>query len=98
MQKRIHVVICLLATLGAAETRAQNLEMVSPPASSVSGPSRGLSMAQVERRFGEPVNFTHHIERPFQPFAFASSRIMPATAQQQHIGLLKFACRHRRTK
>ena len=54
MQKRIHVVICLLATLGAAETRAQNLEMVSPPASSVSGPSRGLSMAQVERRFGEP--------------------------------------------
>ena len=54
MQKRIHVAICLLATLGAAETRAQNLEMVSPPASSVSGPSRGLSMAQVERRFGEP--------------------------------------------
>src|SRR5262245_50121687 len=36
MQKRIHVAICLLATLGAAGTRAQNLEMVSPPASSVS--------------------------------------------------------------
>lgn len=55
MQKRIHVAICLLATLGASEIQAQNLEMVSPPAaSSVSGPSRGLSMAQVERRFGEP--------------------------------------------
>jgi hypothetical protein len=53
MQKRIHVAICLLAALGASATQAQNLEMVSPPAS-VSGPSRGLSMAQVERRFGEP--------------------------------------------
>jgi hypothetical protein len=55
MQKRIHVAICLMAALGASEIQAQNLEMVSPPAaSSVSGPSRGLSMAQVERRFGEP--------------------------------------------
>jgi hypothetical protein len=55
MQKRIHVAICLMAALGASAIQAQNLEMVNPPAaSSVSGPSRGLSMAQVERRFGEP--------------------------------------------
>ena len=55
MQKRIHVAICLLAGIGESAVQAQNLEMVSPPAAtSVSGPSRGLSMAQVERRFGEP--------------------------------------------
>ena len=55
MQKRIHVAICLLAALGATGIQAQNLEMTTPPAAgSVAAPSRGLSMAQVERRFGEP--------------------------------------------
>jgi hypothetical protein len=55
MQKRIYAAIGVLAGLGAAPIHAQNLEMTDPPAvSSVASPSRGLSMAQVERRFGEP--------------------------------------------
>jgi hypothetical protein len=55
MYKRMFAAICLVAGLGAAQVHAQNLEMVEPPAAiPVSSPSRGLSMAQVERRFGEP--------------------------------------------
>ena len=56
MRKRIHVAIGLLAAVGATLAQAQNLEMTDPPASTtnVAGPSRGLSMAQVESRFGEP--------------------------------------------
>ena len=54
MQKRIYAAIGLLAWFGAP-IHAQNLEMTDPPvASSVAGPSRGLSMAQVENRFGAP--------------------------------------------
>jgi hypothetical protein len=55
MKKRVYIAIGLLAALGATQIHAQNLEMTSPPAASnVGGPSRGLSMAQVENRFGEP--------------------------------------------
>jgi hypothetical protein len=53
MHKRVYLVIGLMAGLAAAQTHAQNLE-TPPPTASVSGPSRGLSMAQVEQRFGEP--------------------------------------------
>lgn len=54
MHKRVYAVIGLMAGLAAAQVHAQNLEMTESPAASVAGPSRGLSMAQVERRFGEP--------------------------------------------
>jgi len=55
MQKRVYVVIGLMAAFGATQIHAQNLEMTDPPATaSVAGPSRGLSMAQVENRFGAP--------------------------------------------
>lgn len=54
MHKRVYAVIGLMAGLAAAQIHAQNLEMTESPAASVTGPSRGLSMTQVERRFGEP--------------------------------------------
>jgi hypothetical protein len=55
MKKRVYVAIGLLAGIGATQLHAQNLEMTAPPAAaSVAAPSRGASMAQVERRFGEP--------------------------------------------
>jgi hypothetical protein len=54
MHKRVYALFGLMAGLAAAQIHAQNLEMTAPPASSVAGPSRGLSMAQVEQRFGEP--------------------------------------------
>lgn len=55
MKKRVYVVIGLMAAFGASQIHAQNLEMTDPPATpSVTSPSRGLSMAQVENRFGAP--------------------------------------------
>jgi hypothetical protein len=56
MYRTAFAVIGLVAALGAAHVRAQKLDMVSPPAAEkvVAGPARGLSMAQVERAFGEP--------------------------------------------
>ena len=64
MQKRIYAAIGLLAWFGAP-IHAQNLEMTGSPAtSSVPSPSRGLSMAQVETRFGEPTQRVGAVGEP----------------------------------
>ena len=58
MQKSLYVALGLVAALCATPLNAQNLEMTDPPpattTASVAGPARGMSMAQVESRFGEP--------------------------------------------
>lgn len=57
MQKQTFAALGLaLAGLASAPTApAQNLEMASPPAATAAGvPTRGMSMDQVERRFGAP--------------------------------------------
>ena len=55
MSKRMYAVIGLLAGIAVTQVHAENLEMVDPPqASSAMSPARGLSMTQVENRFGAP--------------------------------------------
>jgi hypothetical protein len=56
MHKRMFVALGLIAGLGAIHVHADELEMVDPPAArtTTAGPTRGSSMAQVERQFGEP--------------------------------------------
>lgn len=48
--------LCLAGLATAPALPAQTLEMTNPPAAStaVAAPSRGQSMAQVERQFGAP--------------------------------------------
>ena len=50
---------CILATaLGYSTARAESLQMADAPAAQtqMGGPSRGMSMAQVEARFGSPTD------------------------------------------
>jgi hypothetical protein len=56
MRKSVLPLLVLTAGLGATEVPAQNLRMSEPPAASasVAAPSRGMSMADVERKFGAP--------------------------------------------
>jgi len=56
MHKSIYVAIGLIAGLSVAPVQADELEMVDPPAARTAsaGPTRGSSMGQVERQFGEP--------------------------------------------
>lgn len=56
MRKSLLPLLVLTVGLGAAEASAQNLQMADPPAASASAvvPTRGMSMADVERKFGAP--------------------------------------------
>jgi hypothetical protein len=56
MRKTVLVAIGLALGLGSASTFAQNLQMADPPSAQAPAPtpSRGMSMAQVEQRFGSP--------------------------------------------
>lgn len=58
MTRKQSIVALGLALAGLCGTPvlfAQNLEMVDPPGAAVVGtPSRGMTMAQVEKRFGAP--------------------------------------------
>ncbi|HWJ07328.1 MAG TPA: hypothetical protein VNS57_16250 [Steroidobacteraceae bacterium] len=46
----------LVGLMGSATVPAQNLEMTAPPAATatVATPTRGMTMAQVEQKFGAP--------------------------------------------
>lgn len=56
MRKTVLAAIGLACGFGLAPSYAQNLQMVDPPAAQAreATPSRGMSMAQVEQRFGAP--------------------------------------------
>jgi hypothetical protein len=56
----------LVAFAAAPALPAQNLEMASPPAASATAatPSRGQSMAQVERQYGAPAERFAAVGRP----------------------------------
>jgi len=56
MRKTVLAAVGIACGFGFAPSYAQNLQMVEPPPAQarVETPSRGLSMAQVQARFGEP--------------------------------------------
>lgn len=56
MRKTVLAAIGLALGLGSASNFAQNLQMAEPPSvqAPAQTPSRGMSMAQVEQRFGAP--------------------------------------------
>jgi hypothetical protein len=66
MRKTLLVVCGALGVyLSAAAVNAQNLQMVDAPASArVAIPQRGLSMAQVEQRFGAPARRVSAVGQP----------------------------------
>jgi hypothetical protein len=56
MRKSLLVVVGFASGLGAFPVLAQNLQMTDPPSAEAQAgtPGRGLSMGQVEARFGAP--------------------------------------------
>ena len=56
MRKTVLAAIGMACGFGLAPSHAQNLQMVDPPATQARAetPSRGMSMALVEQRFGTP--------------------------------------------
>lgn len=66
MRKSLLPLLVLTAGLGAAAASAQNLQMTEAPAARAAGslPTRGMSMAEVERRFGAPGAKVAPVGRP----------------------------------
>jgi hypothetical protein len=57
MTRKQSLIVCTLAMAGLSGTPtllAQNLEMSTPPPAADASPSRGMSMGEVEKRFGAP--------------------------------------------
>jgi hypothetical protein len=56
MRKTVLAALGIACGLALAPSFAQNLQMAEPPAASAAtaAPTRGMSMAQVEARFGAP--------------------------------------------
>lgn len=55
MRKSVYAACALALALATAGAHAQDtLAMPAAPAASTAGPDRGMTMAQVEQRFGEP--------------------------------------------
>lgn len=56
MRKTVLAAVAIACGLAVVPSFAQNLQMADPPAAASQGalPTRGMSMAQVEARFGAP--------------------------------------------
>lgn len=65
MRNSVYAACALALALATAGAHAQdNLSMPAPPAASNAGPDRGLTMAQVEQRYGAPSRKLDAIGQP----------------------------------